>query len=516
MPGFLELLGQVEVVAPFLDARVVIGHDHQVSFLGQLQRLFHVLFVRVEGGVVEDEVGGVPGHGFAEHMRVAVEILTQERIRNALFDDQDLLILGERQKFLGVAHNKHCLVGGLAADIHGLLAQADLRGPGRIVLAGLVEESLVVFHIEEAAAGVVDALFGELALFHGHLDAEEALAAGFVVGLEEDGVHAGPDGHGAGLGQRPLAQDGGHADGVGDDDALEAQLLSEQAGEHLVRQGRGELVVVGRIDGVGGHDGLGARLDGGVEGDQFHLVHAFPVRLADVQDVVRVGGGVAAACKMLGRGHHARVLVAAHRGFHVPGADRRVVAEGAYADFRVERVDVDVAHRVVELGHADGGHHLTQGVGDLVCQVGIADGGQAHGRNELADAAGGVVVLEVAFHVNRDMKGNTGRALQGDFLQLVDRFRVFRRRDAHTVVMIVEVRAGDVDVILGRLETGIDLRMAPVEVLAGFQAVRLQAEAAGVKLGNLLDPRGGQVGAAPSESEQLTASFGQRHIGKFS
>ena len=63
LPRVLEHLGQVEIVAPFFNAGVIVGHHHQVRRLGQFQRLFHVLVVRVEGGVVQDQVGGVPGHG---------------------------------------------------------------------------------------------------------------------------------------------------------------------------------------------------------------------------------------------------------------------------------------------------------------------------------------------------------------------------------------------------------------------------------------------------------------------
>ena len=56
VPGLLQLLHQVLVVAPLLDAGVVVGHDDQVRLLGQLERLLHVLVGGVEVRVVQDEV----------------------------------------------------------------------------------------------------------------------------------------------------------------------------------------------------------------------------------------------------------------------------------------------------------------------------------------------------------------------------------------------------------------------------------------------------------------------------
>ena len=75
------------VVASLFDARVIVRHDDEIRFLRQLQRFFHLFFAGVEGRIVQDEVDGMLGHLFAEHVRVTVKILSEERVGNALFDD---------------------------------------------------------------------------------------------------------------------------------------------------------------------------------------------------------------------------------------------------------------------------------------------------------------------------------------------------------------------------------------------------------------------------------------------
>ena len=215
---------------------------------------------------------------------------------------------------------------------------------------------------------VVEPLFGKLSALDGALDAEQALRAGLVVRLEEDGVHARLDRHRARLGERPLLEDGGHADRVRNDHALESHFAPQQIGENLGGQRGGELFVEGRENRVRRHEGLGAHVDAGLEGEQLHLAHPFQVRPANVQHVVRVGRRIAAACEVLDCGDNARVLVAAHRRFHELRADLRIIAEGAHADFGVQRIDINVADRVIELRDADGGHLSAQAYSPLYRQ----------------------------------------------------------------------------------------------------------------------------------------------------
>ena len=288
--------------------------------------------------------------------------------------------------------------------------------------------------------------------------------------------------------QRPLFQDGGHADGVGNDDAFESHFAPQKVGEDLVGQGGGVFFVKGREDGVGGHEGFGARVDARLEGGQLDLLHPLQIAPAHVQHVVRIGCRIASAGEVLDRRHNARVLIAADGCLDEFRADFRVVAERAHADFGVERIDIHVADRVIELRGADGGHLFAHDIRDLIGHIEVTDCGHPHGGRELQHAAGGVVVLEIAFHVDGDVQGNAGGPFHGDFLQLVERDREFFRGNAHAEAAVVKPGMGDIEIILRFLEVRVNLRTSPIEVLAGFQRVRFQAKAAGMQSGDLFKP----------------------------
>ena len=168
------------------------------------------------------------------------------------------------------------------------------------------------------------------------------------------------------------------------------------------------------------HQGLGARIDARLEGDQLDLAHPLQVPAARVQHVVRVGPRIAAAGEVLDRGDNAGILIAAHRGFDKLRANLGIVAEGAHANFGVQRIDIDVADRVIELGDTDEGHLLAERIRHLIGQIEVADGGHSHGRRELQDVTGGVIVFEIAFHVDGDVQGDSRRPFHGDFLQFVE------------------------------------------------------------------------------------------------
>ena len=260
------------------------------------------------------------------------------------------------------------------------------------------------------------------------------------------------------------------------------------------------------------HQGLGTRIDARLEGDQFDFLHPLQVALADVQRIVRVGRRIAAAGEVLDRGDNARVLVAAHRRINELRADLRIIAEGAHADFGVERIDINVADGVIELGYADEGHLFAERIRHLVGEIEVADGGDAHGRRELDDMAGGVIVLEIAFHVDGDVQGYSRGPFHRDFLQLVERGGKLLGSHAHAEAAVVEVGMRDVEPVLRLLEVGVNLRTSPIQVLAGLQRVGFQAKAASMQPGELLEPRGRQVGAPPGEGENLAALFRQGHF----
>ena len=155
---------------------------------------------------------------------------------------------------------------------------------------------------------------------------------------------------------------------------------------------------------------------------------------------------------------------------------------------------------------------LAERIRHLIGKIEVSNGSHSHGRWKLYDVTGGVIVFEIAFHVYGDVQGDAGRPVHGDFLQLVERDRKLFRRHAHAVVMIVEVRVRDVEIVLRFFKVGVHLRTPPIQVLACFQRVRFQAKAAGVQFGDLFDPRGRQVSPAPGEGENLAAFFRQGHF----
>ena len=209
------------------------------------------------------------------------------------------------------------------------------------------------------------------------------------------------------------------------------------------------------------------------------------------------------------------VLIAAHRGVDKLRADLGIVAERAHADFGVQRIDIDIADRVIELGNANQGHLFAQRIRHLIGQIDVADGGHSHRRRELQDVAGGVIVFEIAFHVDSDVEGDSRGPIQGDFLQLVEPVGELCRSHAHAEAAIVEVGMRDVEPVLRFLKVGVDLRTSPILVFACLQRIGLQTKAAGVQLGDLFDPRRRQVSPAPGEGENLAAFFEQAHFLQF-
>ena len=176
-----------------------------------------------------------------------------------------------------------------------------------------------------------------------------------------------------------------HGQGVGDDDALVAELPAQDAGQdRLAQRGRVAGRVQRRDHQVPAHDHVGAGPDGRAERWGVCLL---PLR-AGVRDDryagVAVGGRVAVAGEVLRRGDDPRVLlVAVDLRVHHRRDQCRVGGEGAGADHRVERVDVDVGvRRVVDVD----AHRLELPAGDRGGGAGVgraARGAEGHRAGEL-------------------------------------------------------------------------------------------------------------------------------------
>ncbi len=80
----------------------------------------------------------------------------------------------------------------------GLVAHGG-GGLSGIDLAAAVKQSEIVLHAEDARDGLVELLFGDVALFDKPLEFAKALIAEFVFGLVENQVAAGLEGQRAGF-----------------------------------------------------------------------------------------------------------------------------------------------------------------------------------------------------------------------------------------------------------------------------------------------------------------------------
>ncbi len=128
---------------------------------------------------------------------------------------------------------------------------------------------------------------------------------------------------------------------------------------------------------------------------------------------------------MFDGGRNACIFIPTDGGFDKFHDGIGIVAEGTDADFGIQRVDVHIAHRVIELGDSHGSHLPSHQVGNFIGQVHIPYGSNAHRRDKLQNTPRGIVVFEITFHINGHMKRNSGRPLHGDFLKVIKGFGEF-------------------------------------------------------------------------------------------
>ena len=157
-------------------------------------------------------------------------------------------------------------------------------------------------------------------------EAEEVRA-----GLEsEDGSFLLPD----------RAADRAHLQGVGHDDAVEAELAAEEIRDHGSAEGARRLVEPGHAD-VRGHHRADARAHGRAKRQQ-HRGHRLVVALDGGEPEMRVLLRVAVSREVLRAGGDAGALEAHYERSDVAGYELGIAAEGTHADDRVVGVRVHV------------------------------------------------------------------------------------------------------------------------------------------------------------------------------
>ena len=311
------------------------------------------------------------------------------------------------------------LFGGAGQD-------AGLNGVEHILNAGLglpkllLVEGQVGLHAQNPVEGIREPLLGQLAPIIGGLEVGDILAD--VVG-KEDHITARDDG--AGDGVLPLG--GGsiphHVGGIGDDDAVEAHILPQQAGEQLGSHGCGldvlildagaELPAHLRQGDMAHHDGFKPLVDEGAVDLAEAGLPILDAQGVDAHSQVLVQLLHAVAGEMLGGAGHIRVGVfdALNVSPGVGNDGIRVGAESPGVDDGVPPVLVDIHHRVEHPVGAKSrglppGHqaHMVGVLGALACAA-------LHSGSHKGSLRGCAVAAVVT--VGSDQQGDLGMRLEG-------------------------------------------------------------------------------------------------------
>ncbi len=184
-----------------------------------------------------------------------------------------------------------------------------------------------------------------------------------------------------------------HEQRVGDDDAVVADGLAQQAGQDGARQ-RGRMLRVDlRVDDVGRHHGrrrgrVTLRMRERAERAQLERLELGDRLVDRRQRVVRIHVGVAVAGEVLDAAGHAFAQRAAHPGAGQARDGVRILAEAALGDHRIARVVVDVEHRREVPVDAQAAQAARDGRADLFAQGLVVDGAQRHRGGRLRQEGG--------------------------------------------------------------------------------------------------------------------------------
>ncbi|GJD03055.1 hypothetical protein ColKHC_11880 [Colletotrichum higginsianum] len=464
---------------------------------------------RDDGEVARLEQGGV--EALDVELGLGTDVLQRE----------DLVPVGEQR--VGSAL-------GVVAEA-GEVVVADDAGGGLRVDEGVVEEAEEELLAQEAPDGDVEPLLRHVALLDELDDELDALLAAEL-------VDAGVEDAGGALELRQALDPpraGGHvlaADHrvrdqapVGDDDALEAELLPQEAGDDLLVEGEADGVVLG-ADGarVVRHHLPRAGRDRRLEGDEVVVEVVAGIRLVLAVGEVGVLAVLhrTAAGEVLGDGRHAVgaqlfTLEALDVLDEELAGEVGVLAPGV-AQAGPPRLGGEVDLRVQRGPDADGDVLLAGDLGELPDQVRVPQGGEAEGLGPLGEDAGaeaGADVLgEAVAGVRRQGDGDAEAGVEGALLDEVDELGDLPRVD--DVADEVEVRHVLLaDHVVGAVAPG--RRVAGVEGAVGpLLQLRLE-ELAGLFLDGhaaeeVLDPVVDAVGRVLVDGQGLVPASQGREV----
>ena len=167
---------------------------------------------------------------------------------------------------------------------------------------------------QDLADGFVDAALAESLRFF--TAAKNSVVGAVEVAGNEDVVGSGLDGLDGGTARalrRVAAEDAGnavHIHCVGDDDALEAELILQQTGADVVGKS-GDTVGIGlkrRHEEMADHHCIDACGDGSTEGRQLNLIEALAGGIDAGERKMRIRVGISVAGKMLCGGHAVSIV----------------------------------------------------------------------------------------------------------------------------------------------------------------------------------------------------------------
>ena len=167
------------------------------------------------------------------------------------------------------------------------------------------------------------------------------------------------------------AADRAHLQGVGDDDAVEAELAPEEIRDHRTAEGARRLVEPGHAN-VGGHHRAHSGAHGRAKRQQ-HRGHRLVVALDRRELEMRVLLGVAVPREVLRAGRDSGALEPTHERGHVAGDELRVAPERADADDRVVGIRVHVRDRGEIEVDARGGQFGADGGCDVARELDVVD-----------------------------------------------------------------------------------------------------------------------------------------------
>jgi hypothetical protein len=221
-------------------------------------------------------------------------------------------------------------------------AEASIAGVPRHIVRYVVDQidgrSATVTraggHGGDPAGSVREPLLRQRPALHGVDERPDARLDDLLVvpaSADAHGVGAGTNRERCSIGDGPCAGDGVHVEGVGDDQAAEAETVTEEP--HRRGRERCRQPWVERLDHeVSQHDGLDPRVDGCAEGDEIHSFEPLPAEIDPWQVGVRIGVRGTVARKVLGAPQDARCGEALDVRGDMAGDVSGLGPEGAHAD----------------------------------------------------------------------------------------------------------------------------------------------------------------------------------------